>query len=258
MNATTSLPPLREDWQRALCVAAHPDDLEYGVSAAVARWTTLGKQVTYLMATRGEAGIDTLDQAQAATIREAEQRQAAHEVGVEVVEFLDHPDGAVEYGPALRRDIARAIRRHRPDVVITGTFEMRMAGGITNQADHRAVGLATVDATRDAGNRWVFPQLLTEDGLPPWGDVRCVCFSGAVAPNCGVDVSEHTDRAIASIQAHRAYFAALGDGAPDPAQLLTWITAAGGARLGVGAAVLFDAYPLVGGAPPWETALERP
>jgi len=68
------LPALREDWQRALCVAAHPDDLEYGAASAVARWTSQGKQVTYLLATRGEARIDSVHPDQAATLREEEER----------------------------------------------------------------------------------------------------------------------------------------------------------------------------------------
>src|SRR3954466_7412040 len=49
--------PMPDDWQRALVVAAHPDDIEYGLAAAVAVWTTAGKEVRYLLATRGEAGV---------------------------------------------------------------------------------------------------------------------------------------------------------------------------------------------------------
>jgi LmbE family N-acetylglucosaminyl deacetylase len=105
--------PMPEDWQRALAVVAHPDDLEYGGAAAVARWTADGRTVTYLLATRGEAGIDSLPPAECGPLREAEQRAAAAAVGVEVVEFL------VEYGVPLRRDLAAAIRRHRPELVVT-------------------------------------------------------------------------------------------------------------------------------------------
>src|SRR5437879_3293967 len=101
-----ALHTLREDWQRALCVAAHPDDLEYGTASAVARWTDQGKTVTYLLVTRGEAGIDGLQPSEAAPIREREERDGASHVGVDVVEFLDdHRDGVVEYGLPLRRDI---------------------------------------------------------------------------------------------------------------------------------------------------------
>jgi LmbE family N-acetylglucosaminyl deacetylase len=166
-----------------------------------------------------------------------------------VVEFLGHRDGIVEYGLPLRRDIARAVRRYRPEVVVTSTFDV-VASGFVNQADHRAVGLATLDGARDAGNRWVFPEL-AEEGLESWSGVRYVCFGGASVPNCGVDVTDHVERGIASLRAHRAYFAGLGDGTSDPAQIVAWITSAGGSRLGVAAAVLFEAYSLEPGRPPW-------
>jgi LmbE family N-acetylglucosaminyl deacetylase len=247
------LPALREDWQRALCVAAHPDDLEYGLASAVARWTSQGKQVTYLLATRGEAGIDSMDPAEAAPLREEEERAGARAVGVDVVEFLDHRDGVVEYGLPLRRDITRAIRRHRSEVVVGGAFDVRMVGGMTNQADHRAVGLATLDAARDAGNRWIFPELGAE-GLQPWTGVRYVCLGGAPEPTHGVDVTGFLDRGIASLRAHKVYMEGLGAAAFDPAPFLTWIAEASGARLGVDAAVLLEVHELIpDGPPPWVT-----
>lgn len=246
------LPALPEDWERCLAVAAHPDDIEYGAASAIARWTAQGKQVTYLLTTRGEAGIDAMHPDQAGPLREEEQRAAAREVGVDVVEFLDHRDGVVEYGPELRRDIVRAIRRHRPDVIVSGAFTIRMVGGMTNQADHRAVGLATLDAARDAGNRWIFPELVDE-GLPPWGGVRYVCFAGAERPTHGVDVTgEPLQRGIASLAAHAEYTRGLGVAGPEPGPFLTWAARQGGPALGVEAAVLFDVHALTfEGPPPW-------
>lgn len=246
------LPALPEDWERCLAVAAHPDDLEYGTASAVARWTAAGKQVTYLLATRGEAGIDTLHPDKAAPLREAEERAGAREVGVDVVEFLDHRDGVVEYGPALRRDIVRAIRRHRPQVIVSGAFTIRMVGGMTNQADHRAVGLAALDAARDAGNRWIFPEL-AEEGLEPWGGVRFVGFAGAEQPTHGVEVTgEPLRRGIASLAAHAEYTKALGAGVFDPEPFLTWFARQSGPAMGVEAAVLFDVHMLAfEGPPPW-------
>ncbi|WP_258273344.1 PIG-L deacetylase family protein, partial [Escherichia coli] len=82
-----------DDWRRALAVVAHPDDLEYGCSAAVAAWTDAGREVAYVLVTRGEGGTDTLDPAQCGPLREREQRASAAAVGVPVVEFLDHRDG---------------------------------------------------------------------------------------------------------------------------------------------------------------------
>jgi LmbE family N-acetylglucosaminyl deacetylase len=112
MDEPLQLTPLPEDWHTALAVVAHPDDLEYGAASAVARWTSQGKQVSYLLVTRGEAGIDAMDPAQVGPLREAEERRSARAVGVHGVEFLDYRDGMIEYGLPLRRDIARAIRRH--------------------------------------------------------------------------------------------------------------------------------------------------
>ena len=246
------LPALPEDWERCLAVAAHPDDIEYGAASAVARWTAQGRQVTYLLATRGEAGIDSMPPEEAARLREAEERAGAREVGVDVVEFLDHRDGIVEYGLPLRRDIVRAIRRHRPEVVVSGAFTVRMVGGMTNQADHRAVGLAALDAARDAGNRWIFPEL-ADEGLEPWTGVRYVCLGGAERPTHGVDVTgKPLQRGIASLAAHAEYTKALGEAAFDPGPFLTWAARMGGRALGVEAAVLFDVHVLAfEGPPPW-------
>src|ERR1043165_2871163 len=141
-HMTSPLPALPEDWERCLAVAAHPDDIEYGAASAVARWTAQGKQVTYLLATRGEAGIDSMHPDQAAPLREQEERAGAPAGGGAGGGFLDHRGGVVENSLALRRDIARAIRRYRPDIIVMGSYHVRMIGTMTNQADHRAVGLA--------------------------------------------------------------------------------------------------------------------
>ncbi|WP_300007365.1 PIG-L family deacetylase [Pseudonocardia sp.] len=219
--------PMPDDWQRALAVVAHPDDLEYGGAAAIARWTSEGKDVAYLLVTRGEAGIDSLPPAECGPLREAEQRAAAAEVGVGVVEFLDHPDGLITYGVPLRRDIAAAIRRHRPELVVTGNFRENWPGDVGyNMADHVAVGRAAVDAVRDAGNRWLFP-----DAGEPWGGVRWVAVAASPRNSHAVDVGAHFDRGVASLAAHAAYLAALGGDMADPEAFLRPMAEADGARL---------------------------
>src|SRR5207237_10678011 len=100
-----------EDWERALAIVAHPDDMEYGAASAVARWTDRGKTVTYVLATRGEAGIDALEPEEAARVREAEELAGAPPVGVAAVELLDHSDVDRERGPPWRRVSALATRR---------------------------------------------------------------------------------------------------------------------------------------------------
>src|SRR3954447_21778030 len=130
MTESASLQPVDEAWHSALAIVAHPDDLEYGTAAAVARWTAQGKRVVYVLATSGEAGIDALEPEQCGPLREDEERASAAAVGVDVVEVLGHPDGVLQYGLPLRRDIARAVRRHRPDVVVTVNFEERWGTGM--------------------------------------------------------------------------------------------------------------------------------
>ena len=227
------LQPLDESvFASVLCVAAHPDDLEYGTAAAVDKWVKAGKSVTYLLVTRGEAGIETMAPDEAAPLRDQEERDGAEEVGVTAVEFLDDfRDGVVEYGIPLRRAIAREIRIRRPDLVVTLTHAETGAGGWLNQADHRAVGLATLDARADAGNRWIFPGLVDE-GLDPWR-VRQVLIVQDPAPTHWVDVSGHFEAAVASLSAHDRYLEALGPEYPKPRDLLQQILGGPAELLGV-------------------------
>jgi LmbE family N-acetylglucosaminyl deacetylase len=208
------LRPMPDDWQRALAVVAHPDDLEYGCSAAIAAWTDAGREIAYVLATRGEAGIDTLEPAECASLREREQRASAAVVGVSEVEFLDHKDGVVEYGIALRRDIAAAIRKYRPELVITLNHRDTWGGVGWNTPDHVAVGRATLDAAADAGNRWIFPEL-ADQGLEPWNGVRWVAVAGSASPTHAVDATPGLERAVRSLLEHRTYIEVLTDEDPE-------------------------------------------
>src|SRR3712207_6400074 len=226
-------------FSRVLCVVAHPDDVEYGTSSAVAAWTARGIDVAYLLLTRGEAGMDACRPEETARLRTAEQVAAADVVGVTDVRFLDHPDGVLEYGLGLRRDIARVIRGYRPDAVLVGSWDVEFVAGL-NQADHRVAGLAALDALRDAGNRWVFTEQLT-DGLEPHA-VRWLLVGGDPRPTHGVDVTgEPLERGIASLEAHGEYLAGI-PGHPPPRPMITGITALQGRAMGVAHAVLFRAF----------------
>jgi len=231
------LEPVPEDWSRALAVVAHPDDLEYGAAAAIARWTDQGKWVGYVLATSGEAGIDAIAPDEAARLRQDEERRSAAVVGVDTVEFLAHPDGLVEPSIALRRDLAAAIRRHRPEVLISIHFGDRWPGGF-NHADHRAVGIALLDAARDAANRWVF----TGAGGDPWGGVRFALFGGSPDATHYVDVTDTIDRGVASLQEHAVYLDHLAEGTvgKDPEPFLKGMAEAAGQTLGVPYATTFE------------------
>ena len=230
--------PLDEDWDRAVAVAAHPDDLEYGMASAIARWTEQGKEITYLLLTRGEAGIDGMHPRDAGPLREAEEVAGAAKVGVSTVDFLDYTDGVIEYGMDLRRDITRAFRKYRPEIVISGNHRLLFPSGKLNMADHRWAGLAVLDAARDAGNRWIFPELI-EEGHEPWGGVRSVLTGGFSSPTHGVDVGATLDRGIASLKEHKAYIEGLSFDF-DPEEFLTWGASAAGERLGVDYGVMFE------------------
>ncbi|MEU8567288.1 PIG-L deacetylase family protein [Streptomyces pathocidini] len=239
------LEPLPTDWTRCLAVAAHPDDLEYGAAAAVAGWTGRGAEVSYLLATRGEAGIDGLPPAECAPLREREQRESAAVVGVASVEFLDHQDGVITYGTGLRRDIAAAIRRHRPELVLTLNHRDTWGGTYWNTPDHRAVGRATLDAVADAGNRWIFPELIEEQGLEPWNGVRWVAVAASPHPTHAVDVSAGLDLGVRSLLCHRTYIEALTDKEPEEycREFLTWATGMAADRFGGRPAVAFELFP---------------
>jgi LmbE family N-acetylglucosaminyl deacetylase len=231
--------PMSEDWDRAVAVAAHPDDLEYGAASAVARWTGQGKQVSYVLVTSGEAGIAGQRPAEVGPLREEEERRSAAVVGVSEVLFLGHPDGVIEYGVPLRRDLARAFRQLQPEVVITMSFDLTWAeDGPVNHADHRAVGLAVLDACRDAANEWVFPELEL-----PRAQIKDAYVVGTGSPSHFVDVTATIDAGVASLREHRAYLEGLG-GDFDPDEFLRNIGGYVGMGAGCDYAVGLQHYPM--------------
>jgi LmbE family N-acetylglucosaminyl deacetylase len=230
--------PMPEDWERAVAVVAHPDDLEYGVASAVARWTGQGKQVAYVLATSGEAGIESMAPDVTRPLREDEERRSAAVVGVSEVDFLGLTDGLVEYGLPLRQAIAAAIRRHRPEVVITQNFDLTWGeDGPVNHSDHRAVGLATLDACRDADNSWVF----TDSG-PAWHGITTIYVAASGTPTHFVDVTDTIDTGVASLREHKMYIEGLG-GDFDPDDFLKKMAGYLGLAAGVEYAVGMRRYP---------------
>jgi LmbE family N-acetylglucosaminyl deacetylase len=225
----TALAPFPDGWQKATVIVAHPDDIEWGIAGAVAAWTVAGRTVSYVLVTSGEAGIDTMSPADALAARQSEQRSSGAVVGVSEIEFLDYPDGRVVEGPTLRRDIAAAIRRHRPDVVVSQHFGERwgsMPGSPWNSADHRAVGRATMDAVADAANRWIFPDLAEE----PWAGVQWVAIPDDPSrATHAVDISGIGDAGVRSLVAHEQYLRALG--VTDPVAYATEMLAAQAAAI---------------------------
>jgi len=192
-----------DDVERALVVAAHPDDVDFGAAGTVAGWTAAGIDVAYCIATYGDAGgFDDTPREQMPVLREAEQRAAAKIVGVEDVTFLGYPDGAVTVTLDLRRDIARQIRRVRPHRVLLPSPERSWTRIPASHPDHLAVGEAAMCAVYpDARNPFAFPELLADEGLDAW-TVPEVWVMGAPEPDHYVDVTDTFDLKIAALRAH--------------------------------------------------------
>lgn len=239
MTDLTALP--QDDLSRVLCVVAHPDDMEYGTSAAVATWTARGVEVAYLLLTGGEGGMTEAPEV-IRPLRAREQEAACATVGVDDLTILDFPDGTIEYGLPVRKAIARRIREFRPDAVVTANFRVEAYGGL-NQADHRAAGLATVDAVRDADNTWIFRELAEDEGLPKW-HTRWILVAGDPEPTVAMEVDQRAvDAAVASLNCHQAYLEHIGNH-PDPAEFIPQILRNGGEALGTEYAVLFRGFDL--------------
>jgi len=230
-----SLEPFPEDWERGVAVVAHPDDMEYGAAAAVARWTTQGKRFAYVLVSDGEAGITSIDPAEAGPIRRREQEASCAVVGVDDVTFLGWPDGRIVEGLELRADLAAEIRRRRPEVVISINYRDSWGPSSWNHADHRAVGRSLLDAVRDAGNPWVF-----SDRGEAWDGVRFVAFSGSPQPTHAVDTTATFDLGVRSLATHRVYLENLGGDMSAPDSFLRAAAEAAGAEFGVDLAATFE------------------
>lgn len=203
----TFFPPSAQpiaDAQRVLAIYAHPDDVDFGSAGTVANWVQQGLEVSYLLVTSGEASYSGDSPAtQIAEIRRREQRAAAAILGVKDVSFLDgYTDGTLTAGIGLRLDIAREIRRVRPDRILTSSPLRRwqhLAG--PGHPDHLAVGeAATCAVYPDARNPAAFPELLSM-GLRPW-TVREMWFSASPNPDHFVDVTDAYEKKVAALKAH--------------------------------------------------------
>jgi LmbE family N-acetylglucosaminyl deacetylase len=208
-SVTTSVPrPAPRDdseIERALVIAAHPDDADFGSAGTVATWTTKGIEVSYCIVTSGQAGgfDPTVPRSKIPGIREAEQRAAADEVGVHDVTFLGYPDGAVEVTQELRRDIAREIRRVRPQRVVCQSPERNWNRIGASHPDHLRTGEAALCAVYpDARNPFAHPELLTA-GLEAWSVAEVWINAAPTALlNHWVDITDTFDRKVAALKAH--------------------------------------------------------
>jgi LmbE family N-acetylglucosaminyl deacetylase len=190
------------DIRRILVIVAHPDDAEFGCAGTVARWVGEGREVSYCIATNGNRGSDdpAMSPERLAGIREAEQRAAARALGVADVVFLGYPDGELEDTREVRRDVVRAIRRFRPDRVVTQN-PFPSLNPYAGHRDHRHAGRLALDAVYPyARDRLHFPELLAEGWQPH--KVREVYLMGHDDPDIAVDITGTMEQKLAALRHH--------------------------------------------------------
>jgi LmbE family N-acetylglucosaminyl deacetylase len=192
--------------RRFMVIAAHPDDAEFGPSGTAARWIAEGSVGWLVCCTSGDQGGEDpdADPLELAALREREQRAAAAVTGYAGVSFLHQPDGALANDLALRELLVREIRTFRPDAVLATDPETLFHGdGGVNHTDHRAAGMAAVDAVYPAArNPMAFPSLV-RSGLAAHVVRRLYLFWSNHA-NAWVDISSTLDRKIAALSEHRS------------------------------------------------------
>ena len=190
-----------------------PERVLAAAAGTVARWVREGANVRYLLATRGDKGSDdaSTDPQQLAALREGEQREAAAEVGVEGVEFLDEPDGQVLPTLQLRERITRAIREQRPEVVMTHDPTVLFVNNEwVNHPDHRAVGQAAIDAVFPTARDPLNFREHIDAGLAPWKVAELFLWSTNEA-NQLVDIGDTLDAKIAALSRHVSQFRSLDE-----------------------------------------------
>lgn len=191
----------------AMSIQAHPDDQDFTVSGALAKWARAGCGVVSVMITSGDSGSNDVSKgveykAELARLREAEQRAANKILGIKETIFLHYPDGELEPSLALRKDLTRVIRQFKPDVVVTGNPEGWFYGnGYINHPDHRAAAQAACAAVfPSAGTRFIFADLL-EAGYDPH-DVKRLYIHGSEKSDTWVDISETIETKIEALKKH--------------------------------------------------------
>ena len=184
-----------------MVVTPHPDDAEFGVAGTVARWTSEGKDVIYVVCTNGDKGTSNpnMKPDELVRIREQEQLAAAKLLGVREVIFLRHPDQSLEDTSEFRKEIVRLIRMYKPETVITADLYRRYIW----HRDHRITSQVTLDAVFPYARDFLsYPDLL-EEGLQPH-KVKEVLLWGADEPNYRTDITDTFDIKIAALRCHKS------------------------------------------------------
>lgn len=190
-------------FERAMVIFAHPDDAEVQCAGTIALWTKEGKKITYVVLTKGDKGTQDpqMDGGTLVRIRQEEQIQAAKELGVQNVVFMENGDGELEVTMERRKALTRIIREHQPEILLTHDPWMRYQ----LHPDHRASGTLALDALISARDRLYFPEQLAE-GLNPCRVRRALLYA-ADAPDFFVNITSTIDWKLKALGLHRSQVA---------------------------------------------------
>jgi LmbE family N-acetylglucosaminyl deacetylase len=221
--------------QTAMFIFAHPDDIEFGVAGTAAKWARAGSRVIYVVITDGNVGSheDGMTSVRLAEIRRAEQRAAGEVAGAECV-FLGYDDGFLQPTLELRKDLVRLIRQYKPDAVVCGDpTNFYPTENYINHPDHRAAGVAALDAVFPAAEMTLlYPDLAAEGLVGHKVDYVYVTFGEKI--NHYVDITDTIDLKIKALKRHTSQM-----GEWDPTDMLREWAAETGKKAGVDFAEAF-------------------
>ena len=195
-----------QEFSSGMVVIAHADDAEYGCSGTVAKLCAEGWDMTYVLCTDGSKGSSDreISEKELSKARRVEQINAGKVIGLRDVAFLGYSDSYLEPTLSLRKDIAREIRRYKPDVVICQYPLRTLDGGWgVGHPDHLAAGEAALAAVfPTARDHMTFPELL-EEGFEPH-KVAEVWITGHPEPDVFIDVTDHMETAVKALAEHKS------------------------------------------------------
>ena len=193
-----------ESYRRGMVVVAHADDAEYGCSGTAAKWSAEGWEVVYVVCTDGSKGSADPEMSgdNLVKTRIEEQKNAGKVIGLRNVVFLGYEDAMLEPSLALRRDIAREIRRYKPDVLICQNPVRQInLSDWPEHPDHIAAGEAAMAAVfPTARDRLTFPELL-EEGLEPH-KVKEIWVMWHELSDHYVDVTDYIEVSVQALAQH--------------------------------------------------------
>lgn len=198
---------------RTLLIVAHPDDIDFASGGSVARWVADGDAVSYCILTDGDAGgfDESVGREEMASLRRREQRAAADVLGVDGIDWLGWPDGRLAVDHALRRDVTRSIRRHRPERVVIQSPQRELRNMYGSHPDHTAAGEAAMCAVYpDARNPFAHPEL-REEGLEAWTVSEVWVMNPGEGADVYVETTDTMDRKLDALRAHASQTAHIDD-----------------------------------------------